>query len=53
MKTIRLLTDTEAAGSPEMYAAVILFFLAVTCAAAYVPVQRALHLDPAAALHSE
>ncbi|HKX00476.1 MAG TPA: ABC transporter permease [Bryobacteraceae bacterium] len=53
MRTIRSLTDTEATGSPEMYAAVILFFFAVTCAAAYVPIQRAFHLDPAAALHSE
>ena len=52
-KTIRSLTDTEATASPEMYAAVILFFLAVTLVAASVPLRRALRLDPAAALRCE
>jgi len=52
-KTIQSLTDSEAAGSPEMYAAVIGFFLAVTLLAAAVPLRRALRLDPAAALRCE
>ena len=51
--TIRSLTDTEAAGSPAMYAAVILFFITVTLVAACMPVRRALRLDPAAALRSD
>jgi len=51
--TIRSLTDTESAGSPEMYAGVVLFFVAVTLLAAYPPVQRAIRLDPATALRSE
>jgi predicted permease len=51
--TIRSLTDTEAAGSPAMYAGVVLFFLVVTLLAAYPPVQRAIRLDPATALRSE
>jgi predicted permease len=51
--TIRSLTDTEAAGSPTMYAAVVLFFLAVTLVAAYLPARRASRLDPAAALRCE
>jgi putative ABC transport system permease protein len=52
-KTLRLLTDTEAAGSPAMYAAVVLFFLVVTLVAAYLPARRASRLDPAVALHCE
>ena len=52
-RTLRSLTDTEAAGSPGMYAAVVLFFLAVTIVAASAPVRRALRLDPAAALRWE
>jgi putative ABC transport system permease protein len=52
-KTIRSLTNAEAAGSPGMYAAVVLFFLLVTLVAAYVPVRRASRLDPAMALRSE
>jgi predicted permease len=51
--TLRSLTDTEAAGSPVMYAAVVLFFLAVTLVAAYLPARRASRLDPAAALRCE
>jgi predicted lysophospholipase L1 biosynthesis ABC-type transport system permease subunit len=52
-RTIRSLTDTEATGSPVMYAAVVLFFLAVTLVAASMPVRRASRLDPAVALRSE
>jgi ABC-type antimicrobial peptide transport system permease subunit len=51
--TIRSLTETEAAGSPAMYAAVVLFFLAVTLVAAYLPARRASRLDPAVALRCE
>ena len=36
-----------------MYAAVLLLFLVVTLAAAYMPVRRAIRLDPAAALRCE
>jgi putative ABC transport system permease protein len=52
-RTIRSLTDTEATGSPAMYAAVVLLFLAVTLVAAFVPVRRAGSLDPAVALRCE
>jgi putative ABC transport system permease protein len=50
---IRSLTDTESAGSPTMYTGVVLFFVLVTLLAAYPPVQRAIRLDPATALHRE
>jgi ABC-type antimicrobial peptide transport system permease subunit len=51
--TLRSLTDTEAAGSPAIYAVVVLFFLAVSLAAGYLPTRRASRLDPAAALRCE
>jgi predicted permease len=52
-KIIRSLTDTEASGSPAVYAGVALFFLVVTLVAAYLPARRATRLDPAAALRCE
>ena len=52
-KTIRSLTNTEASASPAMYAAVGVFFLAVTLLAAYLPARRATRLDPAEALRCE
>jgi ABC-type antimicrobial peptide transport system permease subunit len=51
--TLQSLTDTEAAASPAMYAAVVAFFLAVTLVAAYLPAHRASRLDPAATLRCE
>jgi predicted permease len=51
--SLRSLTRTEAAGSLAMYAAVVLFFLAVTLVAAYLPARRATRLDPATALRCE
>ncbi len=52
-RTIRSLTNTEAAGSPAMYTGVVLFFLVVTLLAAYPPVRRASRVDPATALRTE
>lgn len=52
-RTLRLLTDAEAAASPGVYAAVMVFFLAVTLVAAYLPARRAIRLDPSAALRFE
>jgi predicted permease len=52
-RTLRSLTNTEAVGSLGMYAAVVLFFLAVTLAAAYLPARRATRLDLSEALRCE
>jgi len=52
-KTIRSLTDTEAVGAPATYAAVAVFFLAMTFVAAYLPARRATRADPLVALRHE
>ena len=51
--TLRSFSNTAVEGSPAMYAAVPVFFLAVTLAAAYIPVLRASRLDPLVALRCE
>jgi putative ABC transport system permease protein len=51
-KTVRTMTDSEVQASPALYAAVALFFLAVTLLAAWLPARRASALDPAVALRS-
>jgi putative ABC transport system permease protein len=51
--TVRKLSHSTVSGSPAMYAAVVLFFLAMTLIAAYLPVRRASRLDPAIALRCE
>jgi putative ABC transport system permease protein len=51
--TVRRLSASSVSGSPAMYAAVVVFFLAVTAIAVYVPVRRATRLDPAMALRCE
>ncbi len=50
---IRSLSSTTVYGSPWMYGAVVLFFFVVTLVAAYMPVRRAIQLDPATALRCE
>jgi putative ABC transport system permease protein len=51
--TIRALSSAAVEGSAWMYVLVMLFFLVVTLLAVYVPVRRAISLDPAAALRCE
>jgi len=51
--TVRKLSQSSVSGSSAMYAAVVVFFLAVTLIAAYTPVRRASRLDPATALRCE
>jgi putative ABC transport system permease protein len=50
---IRSLSSTTVDGSPWMYVSVVLFFFVVTLVAAYVPLQRAIRLDPVAGLRCE
>jgi len=50
---IRSLSSTTVDGSPWMYVSVVLFFLVVTLVSAYMPVRRAILLDPASALRCE
>jgi putative ABC transport system permease protein len=51
--TIRTLSSASVHPSPWMYVAAAIFFFAVTMAATYVPMRRATHLDPSAALRCE
>src|SRR5262249_26449410 len=48
-RAIGALASTAVTGSPWMYAAMVLFFFAVTLSAACAPVMRASRLDPARA----
>ena len=50
---IRALAHAQVRESPWMYAALVLFFFAVTLAAAAIPLHRASRLDPAGALRCE
>ena len=51
--TVRTLSSAAVQGSPWMYLAVVLFFLAMTLLAAYLPVRRGSRLDPAVALRCD
>ncbi len=50
---VRSLSGAAVGGSPGMYVSVVVFFFAITLAAAWLPARRACRLDPAAALRSE
>jgi predicted permease len=51
--TVRSLSSAALEGSPWMYVTVVLFFLAMTLLAAYLPVRRGTRLDPAVALRCD
>ena len=51
--TVRSLSSAAVEGSAWMYVSVVLFFLATTLLAAYLPVRRGSRLDPAVALRCE
>jgi ABC-type antimicrobial peptide transport system permease subunit len=51
--TVRSLSSAAVEGSPWMFVSVVLFFLGITLAAAYLPVRRGSRLDPAVALRCE
>jgi predicted permease len=51
--TVRSLSSAAVEGSPWMYVWVVLFFLAMTLLAAYLPVRRGTRLDPAVALRCD
>jgi ABC-type antimicrobial peptide transport system permease subunit len=51
--TLRTLSSAAVQGSPWMYVAVVLFFLAMTLLAAYLPVRRGSRMDPAMALRCD
>jgi putative ABC transport system permease protein len=51
--TVRFLSGAAVEGSPWMYVSVVLFFLAMTLLAAYLPVRRGTRLDPAVALRCD
>jgi ABC-type antimicrobial peptide transport system permease subunit len=50
---IRSLSSAAVQGSPWMSVGVVLFFLAMTLMAAYLPVRRGTRLDPAVALRAD
>ena len=50
---VRSLSSAAVDGSPWMYVVVVLFFLAMTLLAAYLPVRRGTRLDPAVALRCD
>src|SRR5262249_54088887 len=52
-RMILSLTNSAIPVSGGVYVDVVLFFLAVTLLAAYVPVRRAIRVDPAVALRGE
>jgi predicted permease len=51
--TVRSLSSAAVEGSPWMYVTVVLFFLAMTLLAAYLPMRRGTRLDPAVALRCD
>jgi predicted permease len=51
--TVRSLSNSAAEGTPAMYAAAALFFVAVALLSAYLPVRRASRMNPTEALRCE